>query len=185
MIRDQQPARIVEIGCGHSTRVMARAAIDGGLVVDHTCIDPSPRAHLAGLAVRHLSETVDQVDPAIFATVAAGDVLFVDSSHIAMPGSDVDLVINNVLPRLSSGSIVHFHDIFLPFAYPAHWQWRGYNEQLLVAALLSSGSYEILFSSAYVTRRMIDLLRHSVIPTLALPEGAFESSLWLRKRRAP
>jgi hypothetical protein len=112
-------------------------------------------------------------------------VLFVDSSHIAMPGSDVDLLINDVLPRLPSGSILHFHDIFLPFAYPAHWQWRGYNEQLLIAAMLSNGSYEILFSSAYVTRCMIDLLQHPLVSTLALPEGALESSLWLRKRTAP
>ena len=35
-----------------------------------------------------------------------------------MPGSDVDLLLNAVLPRLQPGVLIHLHDIFLPDPYP-------------------------------------------------------------------
>ena len=57
-----------------------------------------------------------------------------NSSHILMPGSDVDILFNRVLPRLPAGALVHIHDIFLPFDYPAIWGWRNYNEQQGVRA---------------------------------------------------
>jgi len=181
VVRDRRPARIVEIGCGHSTRVMARAIADGRLGTDHLCIDPAPRARLEGLTVRHMALPVDKAGTAAFGMLEANDIVFIDSSHIAVPGSDVDQLVNAVLPILAPGTYIHFHDVFLPFAYPGEWAWRGYNEQLLVGALLSSGGYELLFSSSYVTRRLPDLLRGSLIEKLPLPEGAIESSLWLRK----
>jgi len=185
LVRDLRPERIVEIGCGHSTRIMARAIADGELDTDHLCIDPAPRARLEGLQVRHLALPVDRAGPAAFGALETGDIVFIDSSHIAVPGSDVDQLVNAVLPSLAPGTYIHFHDVFLPFAYPGEWAWRGYNEQLLVGALLSSGGYELLFSSSYVTRRLPELLRGSLIETLALPAGAIESSLWLRKRFLP
>jgi predicted O-methyltransferase YrrM len=182
MIRAHRPAHIVEIGCGHSTRVMARAIADGGLDTRLICVDPAPRAKLAGLDVEHRATTVDLLDPAVLDGLCAGDVLFIDSSHIAMPGSDVDRLINDHLPRLQPGAIIHFHDIFLPHAYPEAWAWRGYNEQLLVAALLSSGGYEVLFASAYVVRHLPELVAGSIVASLPLLEGAIESSMWVRKR---
>lgn len=182
MVRDLRPARIVEIGCGHSTRVMARAIVDGELETDHLCVDPAPRADIEGLRVRHFALPVDEAEESVFGMLAAGDILFIDSSHIAMPGSDVDRLVNRVLPGLPSGTIIHFHDVFLPFAYPGEWAWRGYNEQLLVGALLSSGGYDLMFSSSFVTRCMPELLNGPTFNALPLPEGAIESSLWLRKR---
>ena len=64
----------------------------------------------------------------------------IDSSHTLVPGSDVDLLLNRVLPALSAGAVVHVHDIFLPDNYPDDWAWRGYNEQLGVAPLLFGGA---------------------------------------------
>ena len=81
----------------------------------------------------------------VFEALAAGDILFIDSSHIAMPGTDVDRLFLDVLPRLAGGTLVHIHDIALPYAYPKIWDWRGYNEQLLVGALLQGGGYELVF----------------------------------------
>jgi hypothetical protein len=52
---------------------------------------------------------------------------------------------------------------------------------LLVAALLASGAYEPLFSSAYVTHHMAEALAGSCVADLPLVKGAHESSLWLRK----
>ncbi len=53
-----------------------------------------------------------------FEKLAEGDILFIDSSHILMPGTDVDMLLNHVLPALPRGVLVHVHDIFLPDDYP-------------------------------------------------------------------
>jgi hypothetical protein len=119
----------------------------------------------------------------VFGELAAGDVLFVDSSHVLMPGSDVDLLLNGVLPTLAPGVLVHFHDVFLPDPYPAAWAWRGYNEQAALACLLQGGdAYEIVFASRYLATRHAALLADGVLAALPLRDGAFESSLWLRRR---
>jgi hypothetical protein len=89
IVRRERPARIVEIGSGHSTRFLAQAVLDGGLTSDIVCVDPKPRAGIAGLPVRHIASLLRDADPGIFAALRAGDILFVDSSHIAMPGTDV------------------------------------------------------------------------------------------------
>jgi predicted O-methyltransferase YrrM len=182
LVRRERPARIVEIGSGHSTRFLARAVADGGLSTRITCIDPAPRAALAPLAVEHIPALLGEVEPEVFSALAPGDVLFVDSSHIAMPGTDVDRVLLDVLPRLPSGVLVHVHDVTLPDAYPAAWAWRGYNEQLPLGTLLQGGGYDLVFASHYVAKALASCLRTGVIAELPLPAGAYETSLWLRER---
>ena len=135
MVGRARPARIVEVGSGHSTRFLARAIADAGLAAELVSIDPAPRAPLRGLPVRWIASVV-QRRPRRFGGLQAGDVLFIDSSHILMPGTDVDWLLNRVLPGLAVGVLVHFHDIFLPDPYPAAWAWRGYNEQQALAPLL-------------------------------------------------
>ena len=183
LVRRLRPVRIVEVGSGHSTRFFARAARDGGFGAGITAIDPAPRADIAGLGIEVIAATVPAVGPGPFSRLGPGDVLSVDSSHLLMPGSDVDFLINDVLAGLPEGAIVHFHDIFLPDDYPPEWGWRAYNEQTAIAALVHSGGYEVLWSSRYVTTRMAGALAGTVIERLALVEGAWESSLWLRKGR--
>lgn len=180
IVRTRRPARIVEIGSGHSTRFLAQAVRDGELATEIVCIDPAPRADLAGLGVAHMPRLLRDADPAPLAALAAGDVLFVDSSHLAMPGTDVDRLFLDILPRLPAGVLVHVHDVFLPDPYPSEWAWRGYNEQLLVGALLQGGGYDIVFASRYVATRRPEWL--AAVAGLPLPEGALETSLWLEKR---
>jgi len=182
LVRRERPRRVVEVGSGHSTRFLARAVADGGLATEIVCVDPGPRARLAGLNVRHRPELLDVADPGLFEALQGGDVLFVDSSHIAMPGTDVDRLFLHVLPRLAPGVLVHVHDVVLPDAYPPAWRWRGYNEQLLVGALIQGGAYEIVFASRFVATRMADLVGRSLVAELPLMPGVFETSLWLRKR---
>lgn len=180
LVRREKPRRIVEIGSGHSTRFLAQAVHDGALSTAISCIDPSPRAPLAGLGLHHAARLFGPEDADDAATLAPGDVLFIDSSHVAMPGTDVDRLLLDVLPRLRPGVLVHLHDVFLPDAYPAEWAWRGYNEQGMVGALLQGNAYALVFSSRYVavwTGWPLD----GVLSRLPLPPGAFESSLWLRK----
>jgi Methyltransferase domain len=182
MVRLGSPRRIVEIGSGHSTRFMAQAVRDGALATRITCIDPAPRATLAQLAVEHRRTLLRDADPAVFETLEAGDILFIDSSHIAMPGTDVDRLFLDVLPRLASGTLVHIHDITLPYAYPEVWEWRGYNEQLLAGALLQGEGYELVFASHFVARDNRSLLKQGILARVPLLSGAHETSLWLRKR---
>ena len=179
IVRRGRPARIVEIGSGHSTRFLAQAAVDGDFATEILCIDPAPRARIDALPVRHVASLLRDADPAIVATLRAGDVLFIDSSHIAMPGTDVDRLFLDVLPRLPAGVLVHVHDVFLPDPYPPEWAWRGYNEQLVVAALLGGGRYELVWSSRWVAMRRPELVPRRLLGP-ALPPGAYESSLWLK-----
>jgi hypothetical protein len=183
IVRGLRPRRIVEIGSGHSTRFMARAIRDRGEPALLTCIDPSPRAKLDGLEVRHVPALLNTVPPSLFDELAARDVLFVDSSHIAMPGTDVDRLLGDVLPRLAPGVLVHFHDVFLPDAYPQLWRWRGYNEQLPLACLLQGGGFAPIFASHYLRTRRPERVRQAGLDPLPVPPDAFETSLWLEKRR--
>lgn len=181
MVRSGRPRRIVEIGSGHSTRFMARAAMDEGHGCAITCIDPAPRAAIAGLPLTHVPKVLDEADPAVFAQLAAGDILFIDSSHIAMPGTDVDRLFGDILPRLPAGVLVHVHDVLLPDAYPAAWGWRGYNEQLAVACLIQGG-YELLWSSHWVASRRQGWLEAGPAATIPKEADVPETSVWLRKR---
>ena len=181
MARLRRPARIVEIGSGHSTRVFARAIADGALPTLLTAIDPAPRADISALPVEILRMPVQRAPRGAFAGLSAGDVLFVDSSHILMPGSDVDLLFNGVMPALPAGTLVHVHDIFLPDAYPGDWAWRGYNEQNALAGALAAGGWKILWSSRYAATRLAAAVAASPLAALPLPAGAHETSLWLER----
>jgi predicted O-methyltransferase YrrM len=181
IIRREKPRRIVEVGSGHSTRFMAQAVADGELSTRITCIDPAPRATLRKLDVEHQQVLLRDAGPAVFETLEAGDILFIDSSHIGMPGTDVDRLFLDVLPRLAGGTLIHVHDITLPYAYPEVWNWRGYNEQLLVGSLLQGGGYELVFASHAVARGNGSALAQGILSELPLVSGAHETSLWLRK----
>jgi predicted O-methyltransferase YrrM len=182
LVRAKRPRRILEVGSGHSTRFLARAVKDEGLDTEITCIDPAPRAALEGLAVRHFRCLLQDAPDKAFAGLSAGDVLFVDSSHISMPGTDVDRIFAGILPSLAPGVIVHVHDCFLPDPYPEAWQWRGYNEQTLLAALMGTGVLRPIFASHYVATRMESSLDRTRLGSLEMPEGAFETSFWAEFR---
>jgi predicted O-methyltransferase YrrM len=184
LVRRRAPKRIVEVGSGHSTRFLARAVKDGGLATRITAIDPAPRAELRGLDVEWISALVQAAPARLFDELAPGDMLAIDSSHLVAPESDVDHLVNRVLPALAPGVLVHFHDVFLPDPYPPAWAWRGYNEQAVVLPLLIGGGFRPVFASRYAATRLADAVAGTVIGRLPLPAGAFESSLWL-ERRAP
>lgn len=182
MVGRHRPRLIVEVGSGHSTRFLARAVADGGLGTRLVAIDPAPRAALEGLPVELVRKPLSAVGPAPFAALEAGDLLIVDSSHILMPGSDVDDLLNRILPLLPAGVLLHLHDIFLPDDYPAAWAWRGYNEQNAIGALIAGGGWRYVFASHYVATRMAARLAQSVVARLPRAPGALDTSLWLEKR---
>jgi predicted O-methyltransferase YrrM len=179
LVHERRPRRIVEVGSGHSTRILARAAAEAG-GAEITCIDPAPRADIAALPVTLHRRVLCEADLPRFAALEAGDIAFLDSSHLLWPGSDVDMALNRVLPALAPGVLLHLHDILLPDPYPPDWDWRGYTEQLGLGGWLAGGGTRIVFASHYAVTRM-DAARRPAIAALPLPPGARETSLWLER----
>jgi len=181
IVRHHRPGRVVEIGSGHSTRFIAQAVADGGFACTITCIDPEPRAAVAQLPVTLRRRLWSAADTDVTRELQAGDVLLIDSSHVAVPGSDVDQLLNTVLPGLATGVLVHLHDIFLPDRYPVDWTWRGYNEQVAVGCLLQGGGYAVRLASHYLATRHRSRLAGGLVGQLPFSPGALECSLWLEK----
>lgn len=182
IVRAGRPKRILEIGSGHSTRFLAQAVADAGIGTEIHCVDPAPRADIGGLKVRLHRRTLQDTALSALPVLEPGDILFIDSSHLALPGSDVDLLFSQFIPRLAPGVLVHIHDILLPDGYPPRWSWRAYSEHQVVAAWLASGGLEPLFSSHYVRTRLAAQLARSVAATIPVAFGAHETSLWCVKR---
>ena len=118
-----------------------------------------------------------------FTELAAGDVLFIDSTHIVRTGGDVVFEFLEVLPRLAPGVVVHIHDIFLPDEYPRAWLKENamfFNEQYLLQAFLCHNDrYEIVWTSSYMARRYPDRLREA-FPSFATGRWPGGASFWIR-----
>ena len=151
-------------------------------------------------SVQLIARPVQEVGLEPFTSLGPGDFLFIDSSHIVKPGSDVNFLYLEVLPRLSSGVTIHIHDITFPFDYQPdalqtlyHW-----SEPALVRAYLAfNEKVDILFCMSHLHYEKPEALR-SVFPeyqpslqTDGLMDGRrvfrnapghFPSSLYLRTK---
>jgi hypothetical protein len=184
LVRRHRPRRIAEIGSGHSTRFAAAAIRDDGLETEIRAVDPDPRADLEHLkCVSFHRMPLQDVPLSEFEDLAPGDFLMIDSSHIAMPGSDVDILLGRIVPALPPGVFIQIHDMFLPDPYPENWTWRGYNEQLPVATLIAGGAVEPVWSSRWVATRHPAVVETGPIAKIPIWEDVPETSLWLRKIR--
>jgi hypothetical protein len=152
-VRERRPPVVVEVGSGNSSRVI-RAALDRNGAGRLLSIDPEPRTAVAGVCHEHRAEPVQKVPVEWFRDLPAGALLFIDSSHRAGTGSDVNHLFLEVLPSLRPGVLVHVHDIYLPDDYPVEWNVdRGflYSEQYLLHALLCfSSGFRILWPGRWV-----------------------------------
>ncbi len=161
MIRLRRPHQIVEIGSGNSTKVAARAIAENGYG-KIVCIDPEPRADVTGLPVDWRRTRVEDVDVSLFQGLSAGDIVFIDSSHVLRTGGDVAFEFLEIVPRLASGVIVHVHDIFLPAEYPASWLLNDRmfpTEQYLLQAFLAYNSeFRVVWSARHMVLNHEDLL---------------------------
>lgn len=187
LLRHLRPDRVIEIGSGHSTALMLDVAdehLDG---LELTCIEPFDavlrsvlRPEDAG-RVEIVAAPVQEVDLDRFDRLAAGDLLFIDSTHVVRAGSDVAREVFEILPRLRPGVVVHFHDLFYPFDYPAPWvaEGRAWSEAYLLRAFLEHNDrFEILLFPHYLRTVAPDRLR-ALWPHA--PTGG--GSLWLRRVR--
>ena len=152
LLRRTRPARYLEVGSGHSTRFARQAIRDEGLSTTVTSIDPEPRARvdeLCDVVIRQPVEALE--DDRLFRELGPGDLLFIDGSHRTFPGSDVTMLLLEVVPRLAPGVLVQVHDIYLPRDYPDEIIGRWYSEQYLLAAwLLGAREVEIVLPVNFV-----------------------------------
>lgn len=184
MVRHFQPDQVLEVGSGFSSRISAQAALKNG----HTkliCIEPYPDEVLSrgfpGLTSL-IRKKVQKVELSFFERLGPGDILFIDSSHVARIGGDVNYLFLEVIPRLKPGVVVHVHDIFLPSEYPRDWvmnELRFWSEQYLLQAFLTFNSeYEVLLCNSYLGRKHQSELR-ATFPNSPWWGGG---SFWMRRR---
>jgi hypothetical protein len=188
MIRRFRPQRLIEIGSGWSSACSMDTVeryLDGACEL--TFIEPHPELlhRLLGPAVdkvRIMAHPVQQVPPETVDDLEAGDILFIDSTHVLRTGSDVWYEMFELLPRLRSGVLVHLHDMFWPFEYPRQWtvvENRAWNELYAVRALLTDNpSWEILMFNSYLAQLERSLIADTYPRFLRNTGGA----LWLRRR---
>jgi predicted O-methyltransferase YrrM len=181
MVRYFKPRRIIEIGGGFSTRVMAQACVrngDGELVTVDPHPDPILVSGFPGLS-RCIQAQVQDLEVSMFQALQEGDMLFIDSSHVVRCSGDVNHLYLKVLPTLRKGVIVHAHDMFFPYEYPKPWglkQFRFYSEQYLVQGFLMFNSeFEVLLCNSYLGKKHIEELR----ATFPLSPWYFGGSLWM------
>ena len=126
MLFEFRPKRFVEVVSGCSAKFARRAIDDHSLQSRITSIDPAPRAEIDRLCDSVIRRPLEELDLSIFDDLEPGDFLFIDSSHRTFSNSDVTVVFMDVLPRLRTGVIVHFHDIFWPYDYLPEWADQYY-----------------------------------------------------------
>jgi predicted O-methyltransferase YrrM len=191
MMRRVRPRRIVEVGSGFSSAVM--------LDTNERFLDRSARltfvepdsVRLRKLlkpddetSVTIVEQPVQHVAPGIVDSLAAGDFLFIDSSHVSKAGSDVNHILFELLPRIAPGVLVHFHDILYPFEYPRDWFELGisWNEPYVLRAFLQYNSqFRIVFWNDFVMTFHHEILRKLMPLCTIRPAFGVGGSLWLER----
>jgi hypothetical protein len=160
MIRHFKPRQIIEVGSGYSSALMmdVNELFFGNRIGLHF-IEPYPDRLYSLMPEKDkrsatvMEKPVQDIDPGFFRQLGAGDILFIDSSHVSKCGSDVNYLLFEILPMLNSGVLVHFHDVFYPFEYPKDWVLSGWNwneDYLLKAFLMYNNAFTIRFFSNYL-----------------------------------
>ncbi len=167
-IRATKPGKIIEIGSGNSTKI-AKLALEKNReetrrAAAHICVEPYERPWLEQLGgIEVIRRRVEDCEFNWATELCAGDMLFIDSSHIIRPQGDVLKEYLDILPQLTPGVTVHIHDIFTPRDYPRAvvaehvWFW---NEQYLLEALLSNSvRYEIIAAVNFLKHHHYEALQ--------------------------
>lgn len=182
------PRHIIEVGSGFSSALMLDTA-------EHfltppplfTFIEPYPQRLLQLIRptdrqhTNIINKRLQDVPLEVFLQLQSGDLLFIDSSHVLKCGSDVQYLLFDVLPNLAAGVFVHFHDVFYPFEYPAHWlrEGRFWNEDYFLRAFLYGNSlWEIVFFNTYFGLAFPGLIAKH----MPLCQRNIGGSLYLRRR---
>ncbi|MEO8256923.1 MAG: class I SAM-dependent methyltransferase [Acidobacteriota bacterium] len=186
-LRHAQPRRIIEVGSGFSSAVMLDT-VERFFTrpPSITFVEPYPinlRQLLKPADYSHITLIEDRVQNVpidTFTALQAGDLLFIDSSHVVKCGSDLQFLFFEVLPHLPVGVFVHFHDVFDGFEYPAEWLRKGWywNEDYMLRSFLSyNDAWRIHLFGNYAVRAFETYLADKMPLCLKNPGG----SLYLQR----
>jgi hypothetical protein len=155
-ICNKKPSKIIQIGCGVSTSVIIMAAKYTDYKPEIICVEPYPTEYLIESSKKNditlLKEKAQDVDPEILYNLNENDLLFIDSTHTVKPGSEVNKIILEILPRLKKSIWVHFHDIYFPYDYKRDilngdlFFWL--ESTLLHAFLINNVNFKIMVSQS-------------------------------------
>lgn len=187
MLRLIRPQRMIEVGCGYSSAM----ALDTNArcldnTVQMTFIEPYPQLlhdlMQPGDAARVtiVPSRLQDLDPEFFLQLKAGDILFIDSTHVSKVNSDVNYLFFEVLPRLHTGVHIHFHDIFYPFEYPKSWVYEGRAWQelyILRAFLQNNAAYQISYFQDFLVSKHRPYFQEH-LPLFLKNTGG---NIWLKK----
>ena len=186
IVRHLRPERIVELGSGFSTLVMAGAAAANraeGHATELRTFDPYARDFVRDADTKLVSESALDVPLERFDALGPGDILFVDTTHTVKTGSEVNRIVLEVLPRLAAGVHVHFHDVFLPYEYPREYladQWWFWAEQYLLQAFLACNDrFEVTLAANALATERADRVA-AVVPSFT--PGVQPGAFWIRRR---
>jgi len=183
MLRHSSPRKLIEVGSGYSSQVTLETNRRFlGNAVDCLFIEPFPSNMLksvAGPAI--LEKRIQDVPLDTFAALNAGDILFVDSTHVSKVGSDVNHIFFRILPVLRPGVRIHFHDVFYPFEYPEAWIMEGkvWNEDYVLRAFLQfNRDFDIEMFPNYLMHFHREFFERNMPLCLKDPGG----SIWLIRK---
>jgi hypothetical protein len=193
IIRKEKPRRIIEVGSGFSSAAMLDTLDHAQQSAVMTFIDPHPD-QLYALFSPHdksvanvITRPVQEVPLSVFDELEAQDLLFIDSTHVSKIGSDVTFILLRILPRLKSGVLVHFHDIFYPFSYPILWirEGRAWNESLFLRTFLAGNQrFEVVAFNSYAGYSFPEVFQERFPAFLVGTQGPLNAaggSIWIRK----
>jgi hypothetical protein len=171
--------KVIEVGCGYSSILSHKSNVE--LIP----IDPNPRIMYPNIS--YIKEEVQKMPLSMFEQLNEGDILFIDSSHIYNEGSDVDFLINKVIPSLKKGVLFHFHDYFGLDGYPSDWQehheMKHWNENDKLFEL--EDIYNVIACNYRVSKFFQKELKeqYSFVPTdITQNLGAIKgASIWFKK----
>ena len=181
-----QPRKVVEIGSGFSTAVLYDTKPELSRLNEIVLIEPYPERLMSLLELDDsttlIQSNVQDVPIEVFSSLKSGDILFIDSSHVAKTNSDVLFEVFSILPNLAKGVWVHVHDMFWPFEYPEAWvkQGRSWNELYVIRSWLAyNKKVSIQFFSHYLFSEHKKVWSDHIPGSVVNPGGG----LWLRIER--
>ena len=196
-VRAAAPDRVVEVGGGVSTAIIASAAAmnaeEGRSLTKIVTVEPFPAPALASMpGVELVREPAQAVEPALFGKLRQGDLLFIDSTHTVKTGSELMRLYLEIVPALPAGIVIHVHDIYLPYLYApdvlsSYLDWH--ETSLLLALLTGNERLRVLCCLSALHHDRPDSLRRVLTDYRPRPDRRglaeehaqdhFPSSLWL------
>jgi len=189
MLRHLKPRRLIEIGSGYSSCVTLdtdQYFLGGTLAA--TFIEPYPELLLSLTSdadqarITVIPKRLQDVDVEVFKSLNAGDILFIDSTHVSKIDSDVNRLFFDILPVLAPGVVIHFHDIFYPFEYPKEWIYfgRAWNELYMLRTFLQyNNEFSVLLMNTFMAHFHRPLFEQQMPLCLKNTGG----SIWLEKHQ--